>query len=108
MIVNMKDQRIFKWLEAGGFHRIINKGKWIERGSIIYAKEIEQNTYLLFVEIKGSTPNDIQAFIVEFESLDSIGKYEPLQIMFYMSIKNIQDLLYFEKYLEIPIPVDHC
>lgn len=102
----MKDQRIFKWLKAGGFLSIINKGKWIGRGSVIHAKEIEEKTYLLFVEIKDSTPNDIQAFIVEFESLDSIGKYEPLQILFYMSIKNTQDLLYFEKYLEIP--ADQC
>ncbi|RNA60497.1 hypothetical protein D1631_18580 [Chryseobacterium nematophagum] len=96
----MRNQIILEKLKSYGFIKIINKGNWIKRGSIIYAKEINPNIYLLFVAVKGANSHNKQAFIVEFESVNSIGKYEPLQIMFYMSIKNKNDLLYFRRYLQ--------
>lgn len=97
----MNNQKILKSLRSGHFTKIANKGEWFEDGSVIYAKEIKDNIYLLFVILKDSERENVQALIAQFEDFNSIGKQEPKQIMFYLSIKDNKDLHYFEKYLAV-------
>jgi hypothetical protein len=99
-VKNMNNrQRILKSLQSDDFTKIINKGKWFEENAAVYAKEIGENIFLLFVILKDKEPDDIQAFIAHFDCFESIGTKEPIQIMFYLSINENEDLHYFEKYL---------
>jgi len=45
--------------------------------------------------------NNIQAFIAQVDSLGSIGKKQLLKTMFYLSVKDKQDLHYFEKFIHV-------
>ncbi|MCS3529021.1 hypothetical protein [Chryseobacterium sp. JUb7] len=97
----MDCKRIVKSLKQDQFTRVENNGKWFEDGSTIYAKEIRQNVFLLFVILKNIEIENIQALIAHFDSFSSIGMKEPEQVMFYLSIKDKEDLHYFEKYMKI-------
>lgn len=96
----MDCRKIIHKLKSDHFVEIINKGKWFERVSIMYAKEIRQNIFLLFVIIKDSDSENMRALIAHFESVESIGIREPHQILFYLSIKNETDLHYLKRYLK--------
>ncbi|WP_123940477.1 hypothetical protein [Chryseobacterium sp. G0186] len=96
----MDCQKIINNLKHKNFIRVINNGKWFEEGATIYAKEINENVFLLFIILKDINIENIQALIAHFDSINSIGTKEPEQIMFYLSIKNKDDLHYFEQYLK--------
>jgi hypothetical protein len=98
----MDCQKIVKTLKHKDFVKVPNKGDWFEDGAAIYAKEIKDNIFLLFVILKDIEIENIQALIAHFDSFGSIGLKEPEQIMFYLSIKDKEDLHYFEKYLKMP------
>lgn len=97
----MNHQKILKSLKTDQFIKIVNTGNWFESGSVIYAKEIKQNIFLLFVIFKDAQEEKIRALIAHFDSFSSIGAKEPKQIMFYLSIREKEDLHYFEKYLNV-------
>ncbi|KFF12072.1 hypothetical protein N6B72_03185 [Chryseobacterium soli] len=97
----MKGQKIVKALKHKNFIRVNNEGSWFGEGATIYAKEIKENIFLLFVILKDIHIENIQALIAHFDCFSSIGTKEPEQIMFYLSIKDKEDLHYFEKYLKI-------
>ncbi|WP_370898402.1 hypothetical protein [Chryseobacterium gossypii] len=97
----MNCQKIVKTLKSDHFTKVVNKGDWFEEGATIYAKEIKDNIFLLFVILKGIDIENIQALIAHFDCFNSIGLKEPEQIMFYLSIKDKEDLHYFEKYLKV-------
>ncbi|MET3036677.1 hypothetical protein ABXT08_11270 [Chryseobacterium sp. NRRL B-14859] len=96
----MDCQKIIKTLKHKDFIKIDNNGKWFEEGAAIYAKEIKDNIFLLFVILKGIHIENIQALIAHFDCFNSIGLKEPKQIMFYLSIKDKEDLHYFDQYLK--------
>nr|WP_315028317.1 hypothetical protein [uncultured Chryseobacterium sp.] len=81
--------------------KINNEGKWFEKGAVIYAKEIKENIFLLFVIFKDINMENIQAFIAHYDCLSSIGLKQPEQVMFYLSIKDKEDFHYFDKYLKV-------
>lgn len=93
-------RKIVKKLESDHFAKIDNKAKWFEEASTMYAKEIRKNIFLLFVVVTESPTEDMRALIAHFDDFESIGRREPKQIMFYLSIKSEEDLHYFEKYLK--------
>ena len=97
----MDCQKIVKTLKHKDFIKVPHKGNWFEDGAAVYAKEIKDNIFLLFVILKDIEIENIQALIAHFDSFSSIGMKEPEQIMFYLSIKDKEDLHYFEKYLKI-------
>lgn len=96
----MDCQRIIKTLKHKDFIKVSNNGKCFEDGAAIYAKEIKDNIFLLFVILKNIEIENIQALIAHFDCFNSIGIKEPEQIMFYLSIKDKDDLHYFEQYLK--------
>ncbi len=98
---NMDCHKIVKTLKHKDFIKVSNRGNWFEDGAAIYAKEIKNNIFLLFVILKDIEIENIQALIAHFDCFGSIGLKEPEQIMFYLSIKDKEDLHYFEKYLKI-------
>ncbi|KFF02143.1 hypothetical protein [Chryseobacterium luteum] len=98
----MDCQKIVKTLKHKDFVKVPNKGNWFEDGAAIYAKEINDNIFLLFVILKDIEIENIRALIAHFDCFSSIGLKEPEQIMFYLSIKDKEDLHYFEKYLKVP------
>ncbi|SIQ82645.1 hypothetical protein SAMN05880574_12732 [Chryseobacterium sp. RU37D] len=95
----MNSRNIINRLKSGHFVEINNKGSWFEDGSTIYAKEIKDNIFLLFIVLKDLQIENMRVLIAHFESFQSIGIRKPAQIMFYLSIKSKEDLHYFEKYL---------
>ncbi|WP_292010081.1 hypothetical protein [Chryseobacterium sp.] len=97
----MESQKILKSLRSENFKKINNKGDWFENNASIYAKEINTNIFLLFIIMKDFPSENIEALIARFENFNSIGKHEPIQLMFYLSIKDRQDFHYFEKYMKI-------
>ncbi|WP_223607930.1 hypothetical protein [Chryseobacterium sp. OSA05B] len=97
----MDCQKIVKTLKHKDFIKVPHKGSWFEDGAAVYAKEIRDNIFLLFVILKDIEIENIQALIAHFDSFSSIGWKEPEQIMFYLSIKDKEDLHYFEKYLKV-------
>jgi hypothetical protein len=97
----MNIENLLKSLSASDFKKISNKSQKFEPGSTIYAKEIENEIFLLFVVLKGGNPKDIHFFIAYFSNFDHIGVQEPKEIMFYNLISSDQDLHCFEKYLSI-------
>lgn len=98
----MDCHKIVKNLKHKDFIKVSNKGEWFENGAAIYAKEIKDNVFLLFVILKDIEIENIKAVIAHFDCFGSIGLKEPEQIMFYLSIKNKEDLHYFERFLKIP------
>lgn len=96
----MDCQKIINNLKHKDFIRVINNGKWFEEGAAVYAKEIKDNVFLLFIILKDINIENIQALIAHFDCFNSIGTKKPEQIMFHLSIKNKDDLHYFEQYLK--------
>lgn len=97
----MDCNKILKNLKHKDFIKVSNKGEWFEDGAAIYAKEIKDNVFLLLVILKDIEIENIKAVIAHFDCFGSIGLKEPEQIMFYLSIKNKDDLHYFERFLKI-------
>ncbi|MET3535269.1 hypothetical protein [Chryseobacterium limigenitum] len=98
----MDHQKILKSLEASHFTKIINSGNWFENHAVIYAKEIKDTAFLLFVVSEsGEKTEDIRALIAQFDDVDNIGKREPERILFYLSIRRKNDLHYFEKFMKV-------
>lgn len=97
----MDCHKILKKLKHKDFIKVSNKGEWFEDGAAVYAKEIKDNVFLLFVILKDIEIENIKAVIAHFDCFGSIGLKEPEQIMFYLSIKNKDDLHYFERFLKI-------
>ncbi|ROH99746.1 hypothetical protein [Chryseobacterium daecheongense] len=98
----MDKQKILKTLRTEHFIKVPHKGDWFEDGAVIYAREIRENIFLLFVILKDVNIENIQALIAHFDDFNSIGIKDPIQVMFYLSIKKKEDLHYFEKYLKVP------
>jgi len=96
----MDCQKIIKTLRHKDFVKVAHAGKCFEDGAAIYAKEIRENIFLLFIIMKDIDIENIQALIAHFDCFGSIGLKEPEQIMFYLSIKDKNDLHYFEQYLK--------
>ncbi|WP_333852075.1 hypothetical protein [Epilithonimonas sp.] len=95
----MNIEKVLKSLQDYDFKKLINKSQKFEPGSTIYAKEIENEIFLLFVVLKNEKPKDIHSFIAYFDSSEHIGVQEPKEVMFYHLISKVQDFHYFEKYL---------
>jgi len=98
----MNYQKVLRTLKSDRFIRIKNQSNLFEVGSVIYAKEITENIFLLFVIEKDVKIQNIKVLISHFDCLESIGEKEPLQTMFYLSIKDEEDLKYVEKYMKFP------
>ncbi|UTX49450.1 hypothetical protein [Chryseobacterium sp. MA9] len=96
----MDCQKIIKTLRHKDFIKVDHTGKCFEGGAAIYAKEIRENIFLLFIILKDIDIENIQALIAHFDCFNSIGLKEPEKIMFYLSIKDKNDLHYFEQYLK--------
>jgi len=99
--MNMDAQKIMKKLKQECFTKITNQGQWFGEGASVYAKEIDNNIFLVFVIAEDVDIENIQAHIAQFDSFGSIGKKEPVQMMFYLSIKDKDDLHYFEKFIHV-------
>jgi hypothetical protein len=97
----MDCQKIIKTLRHKDFVKVSHTGKCFEDGAAVYAKEIKENIFLLFIILKDIDIENIQALIAHFDCFGSIGLKEPEQIMFYLSIKDKNDLHYFEQYLKV-------
>lgn len=98
----MNCYKIIKSLEASYFTKIVNKGSWLEAHNFIYAKEIKETVFLLFVTSEEKEKiEDVRALITQFDDFKNIGKQEPKQILFYLSIKKKHDFHYFEKFMRI-------
>ncbi|MBE4948863.1 hypothetical protein [Chryseobacterium culicis] len=95
----MDCQKIIKTLKNKDFVKVSHTGKCFENAAAVYAKEIKENIFLLFIILKDIDIENVQALIAHFDSFGSIGLKEPEQIMFYLSIKDKNDLHYFEQYL---------
>ncbi len=96
----MDCRKMIKTLKLDHFKEIKNRGTWFEEDATIYAKEIRNDIFLLFVILKNIQTENVRALIAHFDGIKSIGIREPRQIMFYLSIKDQKDLHYFEKYLK--------
>ena len=96
----MDYENILSSLKNQRFKKVINKCKKFDAGATIYAKEIRKNIFLLFVLLKDEEDKNFHAFIANFDSVESIGVKEPLQLLFYISVKNNDDLHYFDKYMK--------
>ncbi|PWN71444.1 hypothetical protein C1631_002120 [Chryseobacterium phosphatilyticum] len=99
----MECQKIIRMLKHKEFIKVSHTGNCFEDGAAIYAKEIKENIFLLFVILKDIDIENIQALIAHFDCFGSIGLKEPEQIMFYLSIKDKNDLHYFEQYLKASV-----
>lgn len=98
----MNYQKILRSLKSDNFIRVVKNVNQFEEGSIVYAKEITDNIYLLFIILKDIKIEYIKVQIAQFHSFEDIGIKEPMQTMFYLSIKDKKDIHYIEKYLKFP------
>ena len=97
----MNFNEILKFINQDDFTEIPNYGKWVESESVIYAKEINENIFLLFVINPELNNRSAKAMIAKFDSVENISLREPKQIMFYLTLVTTNDLHYFEKYMNI-------
>lgn len=88
-------------LQQDDFAEIPNYGKWIETDSVIYAKEIKENVFLLFVINTEFENESVRAMIAKFDCIENISRKEPKQLMFYLTLQKSEDMHYFEKYMNI-------
>jgi len=102
----MNYQKILRSLKSDNFIKVVKNANQFEEGSIIYTKEITDNVYLLFIILKKIKIEYIKVQIAHFDSFENIGVKEPLQTMFYLSIKDKEDIHYIEKYLKFPQKVE--
>jgi len=99
--MNKESQNIMKKLKQDCFKEIVHNGILFDEGASVYAKEIDENIFLVFTIKEDVDPENVQAFIAKFDSWGSIGKKEPIQMMFSLSIKHKDDLHYFEKFINV-------
>lgn len=97
----MNFNKILKLLQQDDFSEISNHGKWIAAESVMYAKEIKENIFLLFVLNQQLNNKSVKAMIAKFDCLENISLQEPKQLMFYLTLEKTDDLHYFEKYMNI-------
>lgn len=97
----MNFNKILKLLKQDDFAEIPNRGNWIKADSVIYAKEIKENIFLLFVHNPELNNKSVRAMIAKFDCLENISLQEPKQLMFYLTLEKTDDLHYFEKYMNI-------
>ncbi|OCK50091.1 hypothetical protein BA768_05505 [Chryseobacterium sp. CBo1] len=97
----MNSYKILQIIKDDDFAEIPNHGKWIESQSVIFAKEIRDNIFLLFVVNKDPQKDSVRAMIAKFDCIESISLKEPSQLMFYLTLQKSEDLHYFEKYMNI-------
>lgn len=97
----MNCNQILNLLRQDDFAEIPNHGKWIENNSAIYAKEIKENVFLLFVVNPDVENEAVRAMIAKFDNIESISRKEPKQLMFYLTLQKSDDMHYFEKYMNI-------
>ncbi len=93
----MKTQELTQLLRERKFSETENKGSWFKDGSFIYSKEITNHIYLLYIIFE----DNIQGLIAKFYDGTFIGKREPAEVMFYMSVKDKHDVDYFDKFLDV-------
>ena len=93
----METQELTQLLRTRNFSETENKGNWFKDGSCIYSKEITGHIYLLYIIFE----DHIQGLIAKFHDHTFIGKREPVEVMFYMSVKDRKDIDYFDKFLEV-------
>ncbi|RMZ59487.1 hypothetical protein D1632_07575 [Chryseobacterium nematophagum] len=94
----MDYRKIIEILKEEHFKEVKNEGDWLEEGTVIFAKEIKKDIFLLFIILHDTPIDTMRALIAHFDSFNCIGKKEPLQLMFYLSIKDEEDFHYFKKY----------
>lgn len=94
-------KKIIELLQSNDFLEIENKLSTFEIGSKIFAKEIKEDIYLLFIIMMVENVEKVRAIIAHFDCLESIGKKEPIQIMFHLTIKEKKDLQYLDQYLNV-------
>lgn len=97
----MNSKKILKTLKQECFIKIPNNGEQFSEGASIHAKEIDHNIFLVFVIEGDADQENIQALIAQFDSLGSIGRKEPIKTMFYLSVKDKEDMHYFEKFIHV-------
>ncbi len=81
--------------------KILDQSQKFEKNAIVYAKEINQNVFLLFVIVDSLKSNKIYASIASYNNIESIGKEDPLQVMFHLDINSKEDFHYLEKYVNV-------
>lgn len=94
-------RKIIELLRNNEFLEIDYRLSTFEIESKVFAKEIKENIFLLFVITMIENVEKIRAIIAHFDSLESIGNKEPIQIMFHLSIKEKKDLQYLDQYLKV-------
>jgi len=97
----MNSKKILKTLKQECFTKIPNNGELFYNGASVYAKEIDSDIFLVFVIAEDAEPDNVQALIAQFDSLGSIGKKDPIKTMFYLSVKDKEDMHYFEKFIHV-------
>lgn len=99
----MNCEKLHHSLKSERFKKIINNGKKFEKGACVYAKEINDNVFLLFVILDNLKTSKIYASLASFDSFESIGVKDPLQVMFHLDINKKEDFHYLEKYVNVLI-----
>ncbi|TDX86645.1 hypothetical protein [Epilithonimonas xixisoli] len=95
--------KLLQSLKSESFLKVQNEGVKFEKDAEIYAKEINQNIFLTFVILKDLKMKKIYATIASFDSFESIGRKDPIQMMFHININRKEDFHYFEKYVNISV-----
>ncbi|WP_307448368.1 MULTISPECIES: hypothetical protein [Chryseobacterium] len=95
----MNCQQIVRTLKSEHFTRVIHQGICFEKDATVYAKEIKDHVFLLFIILKEAGIENVQAQIACFDCFQNIGFEEPEQIIFCLTIKDKKDLRHFETFL---------
>jgi len=85
------------------FIKITSKGEIYQKGSAIYVKEIRKGIFLIFHVPKKKGEEPVQATIASFDSLESVGIKEPIQLLFHLKISNSEDLQHLKTYLSLSL-----
>lgn len=63
----MNPQKIINTLKHKEFIKVVHQGTCFENGAAVYAKEIRENIFLLFIILKDIEIENIQALIAHFD-----------------------------------------
>ncbi|MFC4163412.1 hypothetical protein ACFOWU_07105 [Epilithonimonas zeae] len=85
------------------FTKIVSKGDMFPAGSAIYAKQIRKGIFLIINVSKKIDNDPVHAMIGSFESIESIGVKEPIQLLFHLKINSNEDLYHLKTYLSLSI-----
>lgn len=96
----MNSRNVVKVFQANDFVKCINTSERFVKGAIIYAKEISDNIFLLFV-LENEECEQINALLANYDALENIGVTEPYHVMFFHSICKDDDIYFFEKYFKL-------